>query len=159
MNQRYSTHLHPLLESLSEWQSVEVLNEKLNAYFRGPRTQDEIADYREAKGSLKKLSSEVVPVARHLRFVSFDGAVRFSMSDKFPDAWLRTPNGREQGVEVTVAQAREKYELAAELNRKGEGRGFLGLADDASRQQFESRLSRPRVMYSSQNAIVPRSVV
>lgn len=153
VGRQYGEGLHILLGNLPEWQPVEQFLDRLNAYFRGPRTFAEIADYREAKGPLKKLSSEVVPIARHLKFMAFAGAVRFSMSDKFPDAWLQDLNGREQGIEVTVAQAREKYELAAELNRKGIGRGFLGLADTASRSEFEHRLARPRVMYTSQNAL------
>jgi hypothetical protein len=98
---------------------------------------------------LKKLSDEVVPVLRHLNFIRFEGEVRFELSDAMPDCWLRDEGETaEQGLEVTVAQARERHELAKEMNREGIGRGFLGLPDDAPKAVFDTKLASPRVMHS-----------
>jgi hypothetical protein len=43
--------------------------------------------------------------------------------------------------------------LGQELNEKQVGRGFLGLPDDAPPAAFAERLARPRVMYSTEDAL------
>jgi hypothetical protein len=46
---------------------IAAFEQALRAYFKGPRTEAELADYRAKRGLSKKLRDEVVPVLRHLR--------------------------------------------------------------------------------------------
>jgi hypothetical protein len=86
--------------------------------------------------------------------VKAKGEIRFVLNSDVPDCWLRDdPMATPQGLEVTVAQAREQQALGQELNEEQIGRGFLGLPDDAPASAFRERLARPRVMYSSEQAL------
>lgn len=96
---------------------------------RPPATQD-IERFRVRQNPFKKLSDEVVPVMAYLRQIGFQGSLRFPFDNSTPDCWIRTSDGDERGIEVTVAKARERVLLAKELNETGSGRGYLGLPDD-----------------------------
>ena len=60
-------------------------------------------------------------------------------------------------IEVTVAQAKERFNVMTELNRTGTGRGYLGLSDDAPKEDFDRRMTQPRVAYSGEE--VGRSMI
>jgi hypothetical protein len=68
-------------------------------------------------------------------------------------AVARGPHKR-LGIEVTIAKGTERFYLARELVDKGIGRGFVGLSDDASRASFKSAMSKDRVMYTSDQALL-----
>lgn len=118
-------------------------------YFLGDRPKAEIADFRAKRGAVKVLRDEVAPVLHHIKFTKANGDIRFALDNTVPDCWLREPSGKTQGLEITVAQAREQHLLGKEMNDKGIGRGFIGIPDTASAKAFEERLAKPRIMYSS----------
>lgn len=126
----------------------------MQAYFLGARSKAEIADYRVKRGAQKKLRDELAPVLRHLSFVKASGEIRFELNSSVPDCWLRAaPDAAPQGLEVTVAQSREQYHLAVEMNETGFGRGFVGIADDAPAYVVAEKMARPRIMYTSTSAL------
>ncbi|MEW8333753.1 MAG: hypothetical protein AB2692_22675, partial [Candidatus Thiodiazotropha sp.] len=69
------------------------------------------------------------------------------------DCWLLTDSDDEIGVEVTIERGREQYHLAKELNESGMGRGFIGIQDDAPKTDFDNRMSNPRAMFTSEQAL------
>lgn len=123
--------------------------------FTRPRSEEDLRDYWLHKKPWKKLSDEIVPVSTYLlcsRITS--GRVRFSLNDQIPDAWLSKDDQDERiGIEVTIAQARERYYLAKELVNDGLGRGFIGVSDDASSAEFESAMAKERIAYTSDQAL------
>jgi hypothetical protein len=146
--------LERLFTRLSGWMPLAEFEQMLADYFSGTRTQAEIADYRAKRGRLKKIRDEVVPVLHHIKFVKAKGDIRFELNSGVPDCWLReAPTATPQGLEITVAQSREQHLLGKELNEKKFGRGYLGLPDDAPVKTFKERLARPRVMYSTEDAL------
>jgi hypothetical protein len=148
------TPLGQLLARLASWLSLAEFEQALADYFGGPRSAKELADYRAKRGAVKKLRDEVVPVLHHVKLVKARGDIRFALNNGVPDCWLRdNPDASPQGLEITVAQSREQHLLGQELNEKRMGRGFLGLPDDAPTTAFAARLARPRVMYSTENAL------
>jgi hypothetical protein len=139
-----------LLARLTEWMPITDFDALMQRYFKGNRSQAEIADYRAKRGAVKPIRDEVSPVLSHLRFVKAKGEVRFALNNTVPDCWLRDfPEAEPRGMEVTAALAREQHHLGRELNEKRIGRGFLGLQDTASSAAFAERLAKPRIMYSS----------
>ncbi len=108
-------------------------------------------DYRLARGPVKKLRDEVSPVARFVRkHAAPDDRIRFALDDPAPDCCVRHGGGRLREIEVTVAQARERFNVMTELNQTGTGRGYLGLSDDAPTEHFVRRMAQPRVAYSGE---------
>ncbi len=111
------TSLALLFSRLKDWISVSDFQRVMNAYFLGNRSHQEVADYREKRGALKKLRDEVTPVLHHLQFNRTSGEIRFELGGAVPDCWLRDHhNAPPQGIEVTVAQSREG--LAVQLFSK-----------------------------------------
>jgi hypothetical protein len=148
------TSLDRLYASLGQWMTVATCEQAMQAYFKGLRTDGEIADYRTKRGLSKKRRDEVTPVQCHLRYIQATGEIRFELSDRVPDCWLReTTTATPQGLEVTVALSREQYMLGRELNEKRMGRGFLGLPDNADDETFSRRLASPRIMHSTEGAL------
>jgi len=109
-----------------------------------------VQQYRLGRKVWKKIRDEAVPVSNHLKFWGLrEGRVRFSMSDEAPDCsiWLQGEK-QARGVEVTVAQARERFHLAKELNKEADVvPGFLGISDDAPQTEFDKAIKRRRVIY------------
>lgn len=146
--QHPDTSLGRLYSQLSGRMSLADFERALLDYFDGPQSEAELADYRAKRGAAKKLHDEVVPVLRHVRFTKAKGNIRFELSDDVPDCWLReSPIAAPQGLEVTVALAREQQRLGQQMNEtKGIVPGFLGLPDDASATLYKERLARGRIM-------------
>ncbi len=135
--------------------SVTHLQAELTRLFEQSRSARDLKDYRLSKPPWKKLSDEVIPASRFLRFLGIEsGRIRFPLNDHPPDAWLWQGSGNDRvGIEVTIAQATERFHLAKELVTTGQGRGFIGVSDDAPPTEFDRVLSRPRVMYSTGHAL------
>lgn len=111
-------------------------------------------DYRLGKGRMKKLRDEIAPVARFVRaHTKPEDRIRFALDSTHPDCTLCHQDGRRREVEVTVAQAQERFRLMTELNEKGTARGFLGITDDSARQDFEDRMGCERKAYSSEEVL------
>lgn len=145
-----SSSLASLLTSLTNWMPIAEFETRMRDYFLGDRPESEVADFRAKRGAPKILRDEVAPVLHHVKFVKAKGDVKFALNNTVPDCWLRDQlAGRPQGLEVTVAQAREQHLLGKEMNEKGIGRGFIGLPDTAPAEEFAERLAKPRIMYSS----------
>ncbi len=107
--------------------------------------------YRLARGRVKKLCDEVSPVARFVReHAALEDRIWFALDDTTPDCCVRHGGGRLREIEVTVAQARERLNVMTELNRTGTARGYLGLSDDAPKEDFVRRMTQPRVAYSGE---------
>lgn len=123
--------------------------------FKRPRSSIDLNDYRMSKLPWKKMADEVAPLSRFLRFNGMDsGRVRFPLDNQPPDCWLWHGDSETPvGIEVTVAQGTERFHLAKEVVDIGQGRGFIGISDDASRAAFKRALSTPRVMYSTPQAL------
>lgn len=144
-----------LYDRLSVWLAIDEFEQALAAYFEGPRSTAELADYRAKRGALKKLRDEVVPVLHHVKFSKTKGEIRFELNGEVPDCWLRTsPSAVPQGLEVTVAQSREQQRLGRLMNETKEMvPGYLGLPDDAPEALYEKRLKRGRVMFVPDGAL------
>ncbi len=107
-------------------------------------------DYRLARGRTKKLSDEVVPVVRFVRMnASSEDRISFALDNTSPDCLVRHEDGRLREIEITVIQARERFNVMAELNTTGTGRGFIGLSDDAPTEEFNAKMDQPSVGYST----------
>ncbi|MFB6451149.1 MULTISPECIES: hypothetical protein [Bradyrhizobium] len=133
--------------------SIAAFEPALQAYFKEPRTEAEIADYRAKRGFCKKLQDEVMPALRHLRFVGATGEIRFELNSNVPDCWLRDGvASASQRLEVTLAQSREQHLVGIELNKNGIGRGFLGLPDYAPAEAFSQVIALALAMYSTEGA-------
>lgn len=129
------------------------LQRRLESAFADERDAKDVNDYRVATRRWKKLKEEVCPVSAFLSFIGAGGSARFPLDSLVPDAWY-TPVGEEPvGIEVTLALGRTSYELGREMVRDGVGRGFLGLQDNASKDDFDRALQRPRVMYNTRQAL------
>jgi hypothetical protein len=139
--------------------SVLPFQSELASLFKRPRSEPDIDNFRTSKGPWKKLADEVVPISRFLRLKTVEtGRVRFSLNDKVPDCWFwpLLPDCPQDpvGIEVTIAQGTERFYLATELVGKRVGRGFIGLPDDAPRAAFKNALSKDRVMYTPDQALL-----
>ncbi|WP_339783432.1 hypothetical protein [uncultured Marinobacter sp.] len=127
---------------------------RLRTLFSMERSASDLDDYRLGKKPWKKLRDEVTPVSRFIVFNDIDvDRVRFPLNDSIPDCWLMLDNGNSRGIEVTIERGQEQYHLTKEMNECGIGRGFIGMQDDAPKAEFNRRMSKPRVMYSSEQAL------
>ncbi|MBK6742694.1 MAG: hypothetical protein IPG66_06805 [Hydrogenophilales bacterium] len=127
---------------------------QFDALFLAERSQQDLDDYRLGRKPWKKLRDEVSPVSRFLRYAEISSAqVRFPLNDKAPDCWLVTSDGGSYGIEVTIARGRERYHRTTEMIEKGLGRGFIGIQDDEPQESFTNRMSKPRLAYSSEQAL------
>jgi hypothetical protein len=143
-----------LYDRLQDWIPIRDFEKISNDYFLGPRSKDEVADLRARRGKLKHMADEVIPALHFVKFAKLDGEVRFGFNSATPDCWIRKSEAEPTiGLEITVAQGRERHLLGDELNRKHVGRGFLGLADDSPRKVFDAKLSGSRTMYSTEYAL------
>jgi len=139
------------LISSEEGVPVQWLQGELTALFERPRSQIDINDYRLSKNAWKKLADEVVPISKWIHFMEIgSGRIRFSLDNKVPDAWLWHEGAQDPiGIEMTIAQARERFHLAKELISKKRGRGFIGVNDDAPQEAFDAKMAQPRVAYAT----------
>lgn len=111
-------------------------------------------DYRAGRNRVKKLLDEVTPVACFVKTCAApEDRIQLNLNNKFPDCILFQKEGPKREIEVTRAQAREGYHLATELNETGAGRGFIGVPDDASDQEFEDAMARERRAYSTEEVV------
>ena len=134
--------------------SVAGFQSSLRTLFSMERSATDIDDYRLGKKPWKKLRDEITPVSRFIVFNDFCvDHLRFPLDDSTPDCWLIFENGDTRGIEVTIERGREQYHLTKEMNECGVGRGFIGMQDDAPQADFNRRMSKPRSMYSSEQAL------
>ncbi len=134
--------------------TVESFLEKHAEIFGFVHARGLTNNYRLAKGRVKKLRDEIAPVARFVRaHTKPEDRIRFALDDTHPDCTLCHQDGRRRKVEVTVAQAKERFRLMTELNEKGTARGFLGITDDSAWQDFEDRMGCERKAYSTEEVL------
>lgn len=140
--------------SFSEGMEMATFRNMVAVLFADNRTDHDIEQYRLGENPWKKLRDEVAPVSRFLELNHVEAnRIRFPLDNHTPDCWLMSGNGNNRGIEVTIERGREKYYLATELNREGMGRGFIGLQDDERKSVFEHRMSKSRIMHSSEQAL------
>ena len=133
---------------------VTDFQSRLEALFNEDRSSSDTDDYRLGKNPWKKLSDEIVTVSRFLGYKNIEaGRIRFPLDDKIPDCWLFDDQGEVLGIEVTIERGTERYHLAKEINKDRMGRGFIGMQDDAPKADFEQRMSNPRTMYTTEQAL------
>ncbi|TAJ40922.1 MAG: hypothetical protein EPO55_07430 [Reyranella sp.] len=149
----HSVALKKLLEKAKDTISVEELNERLDGLVNGDRTQAEIDDYRLHRGTVKKLTDEIFPVSRLLRYRRIkNGLVSFPLDSHVPDAWL-TRKGSKVGIEVTISQGVARNVLGNKLVKaKGAVGGYSGLQDDAKKKAIKAAAKSERAMYSTKEA-------
>jgi hypothetical protein len=135
--------------------SVTDFQNKLETLFAMSRSKDDVNDYRLGKNPWKKLSDEIMPVSRFLKFkdIEIGRRIRFLLDDSAPDCWLLNDHGDDFGIEVTIAGRREDYYLMEELNQTGRAPGFIGMPDNAPQNEFVDRMSNPRTAYTSQQIL------
>jgi hypothetical protein len=156
MNKFDETRLNDFYADISSCEGMEIakFQNMVAALFADNRTEHDIEQYRLGKNRWKKLRDEVSPVSSFLEFNHVEAnRIRFPLDNHTPDCWLMSGNGNNRGIEVTIERGREKHHLATELNREGMGRGFVGLQDDEPQSVFDNRMSKSRVMYSSEQAL------
>jgi len=140
--------------SVTNGVSVSAFQKRLVSLFAGQRTDADIKDYRLGKKPWKKLRDEIVPISSFLEFYNVEAnRIRFPLDNKTPDCWLLNDKVPNLGIEVTIERGREQYHLATELNNTGVGRGFIGMQDDASKTDFDNRMSNARIMFTSEQAL------
>lgn len=151
-----SNALYKFYDDLSapDGMSVTDFHNRLATLFEENRSSNDVNDYRLGKKPWKKLRDEITPVSRFLKYSHINAdRICFPLDDNIPDCWLLNVNGENRGIEVTIERGREQYHLAKELNESSMGRGFIGILDDASQADFDNRMSNPRSMYSSVQAL------
>lgn len=140
--------------SSSEGMEIAVFKNMMATLFADNRTVHDIEQYRLGRKLWKKLRDEVSPVSSFLVFNDVEAdRIRFPLDNHTPDCWLMTDNGGNRGIEITIERGREKHHLATELNKEGMGRSFIGIQDDEPQSVFDHRMSNPRTMYSSEQAL------
>ena len=108
-------------------------------------------DYRLARGKVKKLRDEVCPVARFVKkHAALEDRIWFTLDNNAPDCRVKHGGDRLRGIEVTVAQGKERFTVMTELNQTGTGRGFIGLSDDAPKEDFDGKKDQPRAAFSTE---------
>lgn len=134
---------------------VVELQAELRRLFGLPRSNEDLQSYRLSRAPWKKLADEISPVSRFLLWKGYTaGRVSFPLNNEPPDCWLFPVDGSEpEGIEVTIAQARERFHLAKELISKLWGRGFIGVSDDAPQEKFDLAMSRQRTMHSTDHVV------
>ena len=111
-------------------------------------------DYRLGRGRVKRLCDEVTPVARFVRECAKpEDWVSFTMDSQYPDCVVCHQDGRKRELEVTMAQARERFHLMSDLNETGTSRGFIGLTDNTPTQHFKDAMGSERQAYSTDEVI------
>lgn len=146
-----TTVLDALYALLAAEEGIEIadLLVRLADLFDRPRDKAMTELLAERRPPWKILADEVLPVADFLRAqATIEGRIRFPQDDTAYDAWVRTGGGEWHGIEVTGALSRAHVALAEAERDKPVKAGFLGLADDASRDVYAAALKRPRVMHS-----------
>lgn len=131
---------------------VPTLAALVDAYW-SLRDQRDVEAYRLRAGSQKRLSDEIVPALRLAEHLGLSGKMRFPLNNDVPDCWVEMGDDPERGIEVTIAQARASVELGRELNRRGFGRGYSPLQDDASNSAYVAFHQSERIMFSTEGAI------
>lgn len=152
-----TTFLEAFYERISAQAGISLADFKneLDRLKARPRSDDDLNAQRLSRQGWKKLKDEVMPVSRFLRSRGIgSGRIRFPLDDQPPDCWLWEHRGATPcGIEVTIAQATERYHLNKELVETGQGRGFIGLPDNAPRSDFDRVMSNPHEMYSTEQAL------
>jgi len=112
-----------------------------------------VADFRLAKGRLKKLRDEIAPVVCFVRVhAASQDRIQFALDDDAIDCNVWHGSTFHRKIQVTVAQAKERLYLMTELNERGSARGHLGLTDDRKTQDFCNEMNREMQAYSTQQA-------
>jgi hypothetical protein len=149
--------LDDLYERVSSDEGIGVveLQAELRRLFGLPRSDEDLQNYRLGRMPWKRLADEISPVSRFLLWRNYTaGRVRFPLNNEPPDCWLFPDDGSDpEGIEVTIAQARERFHLAKELINKLWGRGFIGVSDDAPQEDFDLAMSRQRTMHSTNHVV------
>lgn len=148
--------LNEFYEEISSDEGISIgsFQDSLKSLFQDQRSSSDIENFRLGKSPWKKLRDEITPVSRFIEFNDIGAdRIRFPLDNHTPDCWLLFDVSENLGVEVTIERGREKYHLAKELNETGRGRGFIGIQDDSSQTKFDERLSKPRTMFSSEQAL------
>lgn len=110
-------------------------------------------DYRLGRGRLKRLRDEIAPMVRFVAaHAKADDIIQFPLDDGSVDCNLWHSNDRHRKIQITVAQGYERFNCIDELHKTESGRGFLGLTDDMSKEEFKVAMSHERDMYSHQEA-------
>lgn len=135
--------------------AFEEFDAQLQELFYRNRSQQDIEDYRLGKSPWKSLRDEIVPVHTFITSQSTlaPSHLRFPLDNQTPDCWVKVVGGEWRGIEVTIERGHERYHLAKELNEEGLGRGFIGIQDDEPQSEFDSRMNKPRIMYSTSEAL------
>lgn len=135
--------------------TIEELHKQLFKLYEG-RSDEEMEAWYFSRGKAKQIMDEVGPVARMLRVARIaKGTVAFPFDDNPPDCWLYREGKSPIGIEVTIAQGRERHLLAEErkASKNGITRGRIALLDSASKHEIEAAKESRREMYSTQSAI------
>lgn len=134
---------------------VDAFQRELRDLFGSERSTSDLNNFRLSKAPWKKLADEIVPISKFLDLKKIDkGRIRFPLDSRVPDAWLWDDSEDNPiGIEVTIAQGKERFHLARELVNDGIGRGFLGLPDDAAPSDFKLKMATQRVMFTAASAL------
>ena len=147
--------LNKLYEDLSAPNGMNVsdFHKNLKNLFEDERSEIDLNYFRLGRPPWKKLRDEICPVSGFLKYRKIEtGQVRFPLDNNTPDCWLIN-NGINSGIEVTIERGKERHFRNTELIEAGMGRGFLGIQDDAPREDFEKRISKPRTTYTTDQAL------
>jgi len=120
-----------------------------------------VEDRRLGRGRLKRLRDEVQPVAHFVaHHAEPSDFVQFPLDTGPIDCTIRHGVDRVRLVQITVAQAKERFNIMRLLNRIGQSWRFLGVADNEGKDAFEAAMKRGQAMYSTgeAHAIIVRAI-
>ena len=145
--------LEDFYRTISDPDGIEVteFQRTLDEHFSRHRSKTDLDDYRLSKGLWKKLADEVSPVSHYFKYRKVcAGRIRFPLNSQPPDCFYY-PNEKEipVGLEVTIAQARERFHLKKEMVETGVGRGFIGVSDDAPQGDFDTAMAKDQTMHET----------
>jgi hypothetical protein len=107
-------------------------------------------DMRLAKGRVKELRDEIAPGFAFAQTIHSDvDILQFPLNSGPIDLSISGPAGNIRRVQITIAQARERFNLMTELNEAGLSAGYLGHTDDEPTANFKEAMARGRIMHST----------
>jgi hypothetical protein len=140
-------------EDLKQGISVEDFLQRYPQVIKFVHQAGLTSDMRLARGRVKRLCDEVSPARHFAKAVLHDSdLIQFPLNTGPFDCSVLSTTGSLSRIQITVAQARERFNLMTELDSTGEGRGYLGVTDDMPTDAFRRAMERGRVMYSTEAA-------
>ena len=130
--------------------SIGKLRQRFPEILRFVHENDLTCDMRLARGRVKELRDEIAPGFAFAQTIHSDAdSLQFPLDAGPIDLNISGPTRNIRRVQITLAQARERYNLMTELNEAGLSAGYLGHTDDEPTANFKEAMERGRIMHAT----------